>query len=227
MVLLNAHQVPVMSVDLDGPRVPPGRLTVPALRAHFADPPPWQPETRGEALFVERPLMPCAVLIGLVMRDTLTVLLTRRALTLTDHPGQISFPGGRVDPQDLHPTATALREAHEEVGLQAQHVQPLGHLPTYITGTGFLVTPVVALVSPDFQPQRDAAEVAEIFEVPLSFLMTPAHHRRHEADWAGQRRQFWSMQWAADGPSDEGGYFIWGATAAMLRNLYCFLVSPP
>lgn len=227
MPLLNPHHAPVLSVDTDGPQVDAALLTPEALRARFATPPLWEPDSRGERPFVERPLTPCSVLIGLVVRDTLTVLLTRRAQHLSAHPGQISFPGGRRDPHDRDAEATALREAREEVGLALGQAQLLGCLPDYLTGTGFLVTPVVALVAPDFVPVIDAGEVDEVFEVPLSFLMNPAHHRHHEVDWAGHHRAFWSMPWPhADLPEGEG-YFIWGATAAMLRNLYRFLVAAP
>jgi 8-oxo-dGTP pyrophosphatase MutT (NUDIX family) len=120
--------------------------------------------------------------------------------------------------------ATALREAQEEIGLAPEHVDVLGSLPTYTTGTGFIVTPVVGLVQAGFEPRPDPFEVAEVFEVPLAFLMNPANHRRHEIEIGGVKRQFLSMPW--DVPQASGGarrYFIWGATAAMLRNLYRFL----
>jgi len=152
------------------------------------------------------------------------VLLTRRTDHLRDHPGQISFPGGRSDPADASPVATALREAEEEVGLQRAGVQVIGQLPVYTTVTNFLVTPVLAIVQPPLEWVLDSFEVAEAFEVPLQYLMTPAHHQRHVVSFEEGQRQFLSMPWqglAADGsPRD---YFIWGATAAMLRNLYGFL----
>ncbi len=121
---------------------------------------------------------------------------------------------------------TALREALEEIGLHPRHVQVLGRMPTYTTGSGFVVTPVVALVEPDFTLALDAFEVADVFEVPLSFLMTPAHHRWHEVESEGVMRRFLSMPW--QGPGSDGRtqrFFIWGATAAMLRNLYRMLAS--
>jgi 8-oxo-dGTP pyrophosphatase MutT (NUDIX family) len=120
--------------------------------------------------------------------------------------------------------ATALRETEEEVGLDRRHIEVIGALPTYSTVTGFVVTPVVALVEPGFTLNIDAFEVEEAFEVPLPFLMTPAHHRRHRLDIGGVERRFLSMPW--QGIGDDGRprpYFIWGATAAMLRNLYGFL----
>jgi 8-oxo-dGTP pyrophosphatase MutT (NUDIX family) len=168
---------------------------------------------------------PASVLVALVQRESgLHVLLTRRTDHLRDHAGQISFPGGRAEPSDANAAATALREAAEEVGLAEQHVSLLGELPHYTTVTGFVVTPVVALVQPHFELKLDPFEVAEAFEVPLQFLMTPAHHQRHRFEWEGQQRDFFSMPWHGTGTDGvPRNYFIWGATAAMLRNLYGFL----
>jgi 8-oxo-dGTP pyrophosphatase MutT (NUDIX family) len=165
------------------------------------------------------------VLVPLILRDDeLTVLLTQRTDHLTDHPGQISFPGGRAEPEDADATATALREAQEEIGLHARHIDVLGALPTYTTGTGFVVTPVVALIEPPFTIEADPFEVAEVFEVPLSFLMSPANHRHHAIEFGGVRREFLSMPWqGVDADGEPRRYFIWGATAAMLRNFYRFL----
>lgn len=151
---------------------------------------------------------------------------------MTTHSGQIAFPGGKVDLQDLNMQATALREAHEEVGLEAKHVQVIGELPTYITGTSFWVTPVIGLVSPDFELRLNAHEVDDVFEVPLSFLMNPANHRRHAAQWQGAQRQWFSMPYQESRTADNGDpvlveRFIWGATAGMLRNFYRFLVAHP
>jgi 8-oxo-dGTP pyrophosphatase MutT (NUDIX family) len=164
------------------------------------------------------------VLIALVPRDEITVLLTQRTDHLTDHPGQISFPGGRAEADDADATATAVREAHEEIGLAPSFVDVIGALPTYTTGTGFVVTPVVSFVRPGFALRADPFEVAEVFEVPLHFLMNPGNHRRHVVEVDGVSREFLSMPW--DGRDEQGQarrYFIWGATAAMLRNLYRFL----
>jgi 8-oxo-dGTP pyrophosphatase MutT (NUDIX family) len=205
------------------PAVAAAQLSAGAVRRRFADPPAWVPEAVVEKRFGERLPTAASVLVALVLRDTLTVLLTQRTEHLSDHPGQISFPGGRAEPGDADATATALREAHEEVGLAPSHVDVLGRLPEYTTGTGFVVTPVVALVRPGFALQPDPNEVAEVFEVPLAFLMDPGNHRRHAIEWAGASREFWSIPWSGnDGNGQTRHYFIWGATASMLRNLYRF-----
>jgi 8-oxo-dGTP pyrophosphatase MutT (NUDIX family) len=151
------------------------------------------------------------------------VLLTRRAEALRDHAGQVSFPGGGAEPEDADTAATALREAEEEIGLPRDRVEVLGHLPVYTTVTSFVVTPVVALVEPPFTLALDPIEVAEAFEVPLAWLMTPAHHRHHVFEFDGGRRSFLSMPWTG-GPHGRE-YFIWGATAAMLRNFYGYLAA--
>ncbi len=222
----NPQELPVIGIDDHLPDVAADRLSARALRARFDSPPLWQPEIVVERRFTEREPTHASVLVPLVRRGELMVLLTQRTDHLTDHPGQISFPGGRVELTDADATATALREAHEEIGLEAAHVDVLGALPTYTTGTGFIVTPVVALVDPGFTVTADPFEVAEVFEVPLAFLMNPAHHRHHAIEVAGVRREFLSMPWQG---VDENGlprrYFVWGATAAMLRNFYRFLAA--
>jgi 8-oxo-dGTP pyrophosphatase MutT (NUDIX family) len=218
------QKLPVIGVDDHLPAVAPGNLLTDALRQRFSAPPIWTPETKAEPRFIERAPTHASVLIALVPRDEVTVVLTQRTDHLTDHPGQISFPGGRAEPEDADAAATALREAHEEIGLAPTFVDVLGAMPTYTTGTGFIVTPVVSFVRPNFAVKADPFEVAEIFEVPLSFLMNPANHRRHSIDVEGVRREFLSIPW--DGLDEHGRarhYFIWGATAAMLRNLYRFL----
>jgi 8-oxo-dGTP pyrophosphatase MutT (NUDIX family) len=185
------------------------------------------PEFSGDAggVLAGRAPLAAAVLVPLVQRsDGLHVLLTRRTDHLRDHAGQISFPGGRAEPEDAGSAATALREAQEEVGLVPGEVDVIGQLPDYTTVTGYVVTPVVALVQVPYTVALDSFEVAEAFEVPLPHLMNPAHHRRHVFTWQGGERHFLSMPWTgpgADGQPRE--YFIWGATAAMLRNLYRFL----
>jgi 8-oxo-dGTP pyrophosphatase MutT (NUDIX family) len=225
-LIFNPQAVPVVSTDAHLPPVPAQHLLVPALRERFGRADAFEPEIPGDAAQLVREPMGAAVLVPLVVRDDgLRVLLTRRTDHLRDHAGQISFPGGRVEPDDADAEATALREAAEEVGLDARFVEVIGRLPPYTTVTRFIVTPVVALVQPSYELKLDAFEVAEAFEVPLDFLMTPAHHRRHQVEDEGERRrQFLSMPW--DGVGLDGvprHYFIWGATAAMLRNLYRFL----
>ena len=163
--------------------------------------------------------MRAAVLVPIVLRDCPTVLLTERTLHLSTHSGQIAFPGGKVDEDDADAAATALREAQEEVGLEPAWVQVLGTLPDYVTGSAFVITPVVALVQPGFTLAANSHEVAAIFEVPLEFLMNPAHHQRHAVEWGGVRREWFSMPFQ----DQRQERFIWGATAGMLRNLYCML----
>lgn len=216
-----------LRVDADLPPVPAASLQVDDLRRRFADPPVWQPEIAVERRFVERGPIEASVLVPLVQRTELTVLLTQRTAHLNDHPGQISFPGGRREPTDADAVDTALREAEEEIGLDRMHVDVLGTMPTYATGTGFVVTPVVALVRPGSAVRPDPLEVADVFEVPLSFLMNPANHRWHAIDTPdGPRREFLSMPWVGmDAQGQPRRYFVWGATAAMLRNLYRLLLA--
>jgi len=211
--------VPVIRQDAHMPAVDGGRLQADALRQRFARPPEWQPEVVRERRFSGRQPALAAVLVGIVMRPQPTVLLTRRTAHLSTHSGQVAFPGGKVDDSDDSVLNTALREAQEEVGLDPRHVEVLGTLSEYITGTAFIVTPVVALIEPGHDIVPNPHEVDEVFEVPLAFLMNPAHHRRHAFEAEGVRREWFSM------PYDDQGRerFIWGATAGMLRNLYRFL----
>ncbi len=153
-----------------------------------------------------------AVLVPLVDHPSgLTVLLTQRTAHLADHGGQISFPGGRIEPTDEHPIAAALREAEEEVGLPASHVEVVGRLDTYVTGTGFEVIPVVAFVRVPYPLRPDPSEVAEVFEVPLDFLVDPANLQRGSREWRGTTRFFFALPYETR--------YIWGATAGMLVNL--------
>ncbi|MBL8314487.1 MAG: CoA pyrophosphatase [Rubrivivax sp.] len=226
--IVDPKAVPVAGVDAHLPAVAPAALTADALRSRFAGLRGWQPEIPGDGrAFAGREPAHAAVLVPLVQRPQgLHVLLTRRTDHLRDHAGQISFPGGRAEPEDSEPAITALREAEEEVGLPRDRVTVIGHMPVYTTITRYEVTPVVALVQPPFELTLDTFEVAEAFEVPLAFLMDPAHHRRHIVQLEGGARQFLSMPW--QGPGGDGvsrEYFIWGATAAMLRNLYRFLAG--
>lgn len=195
-------------------------LTPSALRLRFTEPPSWAPEVADES---RRPfpgresLVSAAVLVPLVMRaDGVNVLLTQRTAHLHDHAGQIAFPGGRTQPSDTSLVDTALRETEEETGLTREHIDVLGSLPDYLTSTGFKVTPVIGLAEPDFTLAHDPFEVAEVFEVPLAFLMDPANHRLHTATLVdGIPRRYYSIPFE--------NRFIWGATAGMLRNLYHML----
>jgi 8-oxo-dGTP pyrophosphatase MutT (NUDIX family) len=214
-------KVPVVRVDRDLPAVPSHALSEAALRHRFAHPPTWAPELVRERKFMDRPPAQAAVLVGLVMRDEPMVLLTQRTAHLSTHSGQVAFAGGKCDPEDADAAATALREAHEEVGLDAQHVLVLGSLPEYITGSAFFVTPVVALIAPQHTLMLNPDEVQEAFEVPLSYLMNPSHHRWHSFEFEGVQRQWLSMPYQ-DGPHER---FIWGATAGILRNFYRFLLA--
>jgi 8-oxo-dGTP pyrophosphatase MutT (NUDIX family) len=218
----------VVGVDAHLPPLPAARLEPQALRERFASPPLWDVEFPGDT---QQPptRVPAAasVLVPIVMHaDGPRLLLTQRTHHLRDHAGQISFPGGRTEAHDRDAIATALRETEEEVGLARSYVDVIGTLPVYTTVTAFQVTPVVALVRPGFELALDHFEVAEAFEVPLSFLMNPAHHQRHAVTVDGIERRFLSMPWIVLGDDGQSRhYFIWGATAAMLRNLYRFLAA--
>lgn len=194
-----------------------GELTTAWLRACCARP--------CVAMPVHEPLacageVSAAVLIPVIDRPSgLTVLLTQRTAHLRDHPGQVSFPGGRCEPDDATPHATALRECREEVGIEPAQVEVLATLPEYFTSTGFRITPVLGLVAPPLNLRLDDFEVAEVFEPPLSFLLDPANYRREHFDYRGIRRECWAVPWE--------GYFIWGATAGMLVGLReCLRLSP-
>jgi 8-oxo-dGTP pyrophosphatase MutT (NUDIX family) len=167
------ESLPSLGADDHLPAVPSTSIDPAAMRRRFVAPPTWQPEIKVERRFVEREDTHASVLVPLVLRDEMTVLLTQRTDHLNDHPGQISFPGGRAEASDPDPVATALREAHEEIGLEPFEVEVLGSLPTYTTSTGFIVTPVIGLVQPRAALRPDPFEVAELFEVPLAWLMIP------------------------------------------------------
>jgi 8-oxo-dGTP pyrophosphatase MutT (NUDIX family) len=157
-------------------------------------------------------LRPAAVLVPLIDRpEGMTVLLTQRTAHLSAHAGQISFPGGRVEEQDTDAVATALRETEEEIGLTRDRVGVIGRLDTYVTGTGFEITPIVGIVTPGYTLALDAFEVAEAFEVPLSYVLDPRNHNRQERESAGRTRVFFVLPYQ--------GRNIWGATAGMLVNL--------
>ncbi len=154
---------------------------------------------------------PAAVLIAVTERADPGVLLTRRTETLRRHAGQVAFPGGRIDPEDSGPVDAALREAEEEIALPRSRVEVIGTADLYRTITGYSVTPVVGVIAPDLPLVPSEAEVAELFEVPLSFLLDEANHEEGRAIYAGQERRYYEMNWQ--------GHRIWGATAAMIVNL--------
>ncbi len=202
-------------------------LTADHLRTAFLRNADWSPDLTGDQ-FRMRPggLRKASVMLALLPVERqgsteLELILTKRASTLREHSGQIALPGGRVDDTDVSDEAAALREGFEEIGLPVASVEVLGQLNRYVTGTGFDVAPVVGLVSSPFTPRLSEGEVAEMFTVPLSFIMNPHNHRRHvieipesEGNTAG-KRTFFSIPFE--------NYFIWGATAAVLRNFYRML----
>jgi 8-oxo-dGTP pyrophosphatase MutT (NUDIX family) len=204
---------------LNAPRHPP-LISEPWLRERFTPLRAHRPVTTGDGHTRWRPdqLRRAAVLVPVVSRHAdLTVLLTRRTAHLHDHAGQISFPGGRAEPHDPDAAATALRETEEETGIGADRIEILGALPEYVTVTGYRVTPVVGLVRAPFELRPDDFEVAEVFEVPLPFLLNPANHQRNAVVAQGHRRHYYAMPYR--------GYYIWGATAGMLMNLHAYLMA--
>ena len=159
-----------------------------------------------------RKLKPAAVLMPIIETDTgARVILTMRSARLKHHPGQIAFPGGRIDDTDADAAAAALRESHEEIGLDPGNVEILGRLSAHETVTGYTVTPFVGRIRAPFTPLPEAGEVAEVFTVPLSFLMTPGHYRVERRRWRGTWRAYYTAPY--------GPYYIWGATARMLKGL--------
>jgi len=169
------------------------------------------PEFRDD-LAVMAPPRAAAVLVPIVLRYPLTVMLTQRSHDMPSHPGQIAFPGGKIEDSDAGPVECALREAREEIGLEPRYVEILGFLDSYRTGTGFQISPVVAFVRPGFSLTLDRREVLEVFEVPLAFLMDEANHQKHARAWRGRQRAFYAMPYE--------GRYIWGATAGMLKNMH-------
>ncbi|WP_417460166.1 CoA pyrophosphatase [Kordiimonas sp.] len=160
----------------------------------------------------DKPIRDAAVLVPIVDHvDGPSILLTKRTEHLSKHAGQVSFPGGKIDDTDADAVAAALREAEEEIGLAASHIEVCGFLDTYRTGTGFEIVPVVALVQPGFELVLQETEVDAAFEVPLDFILNRENHRKQSAVWQGARREYYAMPY--------GDFFIWGATAAMLVNL--------
>lgn len=182
------------------------------LRSDPIEPAPIEPAPI-ETVVTPPEVRRAAVLVPLVQREQgMTVLLTRRTDHLHHHAGQISFPGGGLEPEDQDLIACALRETEEEIGLPRAQVEVLGQLDDYLTITSFCVTPVVGLIMPPLDLRPDSFEVAEVFEVPLDFILEPAHHQQQERVSNGRTRRFWAIPY--------GDYYIWGATAAMLMNLY-------
>ena len=157
------------------------------------------------------PLMHAAVLVAVTDRAEPGVILTQRTDTLSRHPGQVAFPGGRIDPGDDGAIAAALREAEEEIALPRNRVTVIGEVDRYRTVTGFEVTPVIGVVPPDLLLVPSAAEVAQVFEVPLNFVLDSANHVEATVEWQGRNRHYYEISW--------NGHRIWGATAAMIVNL--------
>ena len=223
----DAQAVPIHQVCAHEKKVAKEFLEPAGLKQRLQSPPEWQPEITDENRHViaadiiakreaAGKVTKAAVLIPLVLKEEgLSVLLTQRTNHLRDHAGQISFPGGRMDPEDQSPSDTALRESQEEIGLDPKRVEIIGHMPQYLTVSGYSVTPVVGLVQAQAEYVLDEFEVADVFEVPLSFLLDPANHqvRLWQSEQGGRR--FYSMPYE--------NRFIWGATAGMLRNLYHLL----
>lgn len=192
--------------------------TLPAAGGTCTAPPSDYDLNPGMSPSPDAALKPAAVLIGVVARPVLTVLFTQRTHTLAHHAGQIAFPGGKIELSDASPQAAALREAHEETGLDPALVTPLGFLDTYRTGTGFKIEPLVALVDPRHTLTLDPGEVAEAFEVPLAFLMDQGNYETHVRIWQGAERRFYAISFE--------NRFIWGATAGILKNMHERLFLP-
>lgn len=218
--IMDPRNAPIVGVDVSLPAVPLTSLEPSALRKRFLRLPEWVPELASEPRLSSREPTHASVLLPIVLRSQPTVLLTQRTMHLSTHSGQIAFPGGKADQGDKDAAATALREAYEEVGLASDFIEVLGSMPHYITGSSFIITPIVALVHPGFTLTPNPQEVDDVFEVPLAFLMNPANHRRHAYEPSpGLLREWFSMPY-----EDEAAQrFIWGATAGMLRNFYRLL----
>jgi 8-oxo-dGTP pyrophosphatase MutT (NUDIX family) len=192
-------------LDLQAPPAIDDPAVIPKRGDHDADP-------VMEKIATVRPIRPAAVLVPIVDRPEPTVLLTQRAQHLPNHPGQISFPGGKIEKSDASPLAAALRETEEEVGLDRSKVEPIGYLDLYMTTLGYRIVPAVARVAPGFSLKLNTAEVDDTFEVPLAFLMDQANIARHARDWQGMTRHYYAITF--------GEHYIWGVTAGILRNLH-------
>jgi len=214
---LDPQRLPVDSIAGE-PALPAERLDAAWLRARLAHPSRWEPELPDDLRQRFPDLRRAAVLLPIVQRpEGLTMLLTTRTAHLSTHGGQVSFPGGRAEEGDSSMIETALRETREEIGLERKHIEVIGVLPDHVTASAYIVTPVIGLVTPPFELLAESNEVAEIFEVPLAFLMNGMHHQRMSFDLpdGSGRRSFYAMPYER--------FFIWGATAGMLRNLYHLL----
>jgi len=164
-------------------------------------------------MIIKPNLRDAAVLVPVVdHKEGASVILTQRTTTLRSHSGQIAFPGGRIDPEDASPEAAAIREADEEIGLKPDHIDVIGRLPDYVSGSGYRIAPVLSVVRPGFSLDLNPQEVDAAFEVPLSFLMDPANHRRQSRVWNDRERFFYEMPF--------GDRYIWGVTAGIIRTLY-------
>lgn len=214
---------PVVSTQVLAPLLPES-LELDFIRQAFKLPVDWNVEPLFKQSFhadlqSDQALRRAAVFVPLVQRPSgLHVVFTRRADHLYDHAGQVSFPGGRIEPTDQDEVAAALRETHEEIGIEPQYIQLFGTHPSYITSTQFTMKPVIGVLKPGFTLKPDLSEVAEVFEVPLSVLLDPNQHRLHYAQIGkGEDRYYFSISWQS--------YFIWGATAALIRNFYHYLAA--
>ena len=196
---MDAAELRARLAQRDGtvPELPADALAAPATSEDVAE-------------LADRPLVAAAVLVPIVHGPAPGILLTKRTSTLSSHAGQVAFPGGRIDAGETAVEA-ALREAWEEVGLTADLVEVTGRLPDHVTGSGFRISPVLGLLAPGFKPVPAAAEVEEVFELPLAVLLDPSAPERRRARWQGRDREFWVWPHAR--------HYIWGATAAILVHL--------
>lgn len=214
----NPIALPIVGIADEG-KLSEERLQETWIRQRFLSPIDWTPESKGDvSVYDKTPLKTAAVLIPLVMRENeLTVLFTQRTSNLREHAGQVSFPGGRVENQDASLIETALRETREEIGITPSAIEVIGSMPQYATRTGYVITPVVGMIQAPFTLQANAYEVAEVFEVPLSFLMDATHYQRRllVSDNPKESKMIYTIPYER--------FFIWGATAGMLRNVYHFL----
>lgn len=206
------------------PELSASSLQLPFIRKAFSQPVSWQVEPVFTNYFDldtsgHSDITPAAVCIPLLERpDGLRVLFTRRSANLYSHAGQICFPGGRIEPSDADYMQAALRETWEEVGVEPRFIELIGSQPSFLTSTRYTMKPVIGVLRPGYTLTPDHSEVAEIFDVPLTSLLSPALHRLHEIrPEDGLPRHFFSVSW--------GDYFIWGATAALIRNLYHYLAA--